>query len=229
MSNRERWIIYPLLFFALASAFKQQTGFEIDNSGLGPFQQEGKFRSIECNMLTVNSLDGRRLARLGSATGEAGSLTIYGPGGNRLVVLGADLQGTRGAMEIFSRFNPSAVITSTEGGGWLKLYGEDGQPSLVVGHDSEWERSGLLALGRDDVPLAGTMVAQPSESDPWGHSFAWRTKKSQAISSAQTLPTEGDGENEAQETPDRDSEWSEEPKADTDSETQESANNADNT
>ena len=32
MSNRERWIIYPLLFFALANAFKQQTGFEIDNS-----------------------------------------------------------------------------------------------------------------------------------------------------------------------------------------------------
>lgn len=223
MSNRERWIIYPLLFFALANAFKQQTGFEIDNSGLGPFQHEGKFRSIECNMLTVNSLDGRQLARLGGATGEAGSLIIYGPNGNRLVVLGADLQGTRGVMEIFSRFNPSTVITSTEGGGWLKLYGEDGQPSLVVGHDSESERSGLLALGRDDVPLTKSMAAQ-GESDPWGHSFAWKTKSS----SVQSLPTEGETDIESQETLDRESEWSDESQStETDSQSQQPEANVD--
>lgn len=63
MSNRERWILYPLLFFSLMLGLRA--------TYLDPL--EFRCREIECQSLTVQSINGAPFATPGAASSTNGS------------------------------------------------------------------------------------------------------------------------------------------------------------
>lgn len=73
MSNRERWIVYPLLFYALVMGFK------------ATYQDPLEFRcrTIECQQLNVRMINGTSvLAAWASPAREAIVYSVVAPGEN---------------------------------------------------------------------------------------------------------------------------------------------------
>jgi hypothetical protein len=73
MSDRERWIIYPLLFFALALAARGQTS---------RLPTVGRFRTIVCRDL--------RIVSQGTSGSDAKLITLSGAGNGQNLVLQFD-------------------------------------------------------------------------------------------------------------------------------------------
>ncbi|MBX3425662.1 MAG: hypothetical protein KF688_08285 [Pirellulales bacterium] len=74
MSERERWIVYPLLFFALGAAIRDKLLHQVETKTLACTEVQAK--SIACQQLHVVDSQGRILAELASATipgGDAGA------------------------------------------------------------------------------------------------------------------------------------------------------------
>ena len=114
MSNRERWIIYPLLFFSLLLGLKEQLAIPID----------AEYEHVQCNKLTVEAPDGRPLVELSSsieAEGEqAGLLVLYGP-------INGDESALRSTVGMTATPRPRTVeLGSDPGGGYFKSYGPAG-------------------------------------------------------------------------------------------------------
>jgi|GEM_PF-4195513 len=175
MSDRERWIVYPLLFFSLFMGARQYY-HESD---------EAHLRSISCNELTVNSFDGRRRVHIGQSTSHAGLVLVYGASDKPVLILGADGDGTQGAIEAMDETGrPVAALAATPAGGLLQISGSRDQPRLVLGHEDQAQLSGLLAFDANDK-LVGTRLG--NRFAPWGVSLRW--KPSQA--SPDTPPAEG--------------------------------------
>jgi hypothetical protein len=86
MSDRERWIVYPLLFMALG--FGLRNGVEIQGA------QEVKtleIQSVHCRELRVVNASGKTIAQIGANSGnEAGILEVANAKGSPQVILSAN-------------------------------------------------------------------------------------------------------------------------------------------
>ena len=85
MSDRERWIVYPILFFSLMQGFK--ASYRTD------------FPVIECKQLLVKSHDGKTRVKISGLDRKSGSIAVYAEGTELAVVeAGAELdqRGARG-------------------------------------------------------------------------------------------------------------------------------------
>jgi hypothetical protein len=161
MSDRERWIVYPLLFFALALHLK---GAVNRPSNL-------ECRSIRCNELVIEALNGTPRARMGSSRWDSGEVRLYGAGGKPSLVLSTDRLGQRGTLHTLDGTQqPQTVIGSDSGGGYLKILGKPGVPTLYLGHDGDRQISGLLALNEQNQPMA---LSVEDTAILWGMPFRW--------------------------------------------------------
>ncbi len=150
MSNRERWVIYPLLFLAL--------GFALKPKFVPP--ENFKCQSIECDDLLVKDiLLARRSAQIGtllsvpvvrsttviSSVAQVKTLNIVGDDGKSRMRMGTqvhlDAQGSAKAD------GATANNAQTFDSGRLELYGKNQKPILVLASTDDGQ-SGLAVVGR---------------------------------------------------------------------------------
>ena len=188
MSDRERWIIYPLLFAALCFGVKQQ------------HQPETlRCRSIECNDLKVLSLNNNIGVSM-TATEAAGTMVLYSQNrpSVRLRSVFHREQGNKGFASSYgsieamdARGRPIATIKGNVDGGLVRLEGNR-QPTVLLGHDHTMGLAGLVALDNRDDPVESV----PADENVWGIPLP----KKEPVANEQTTEqeneqgTSGDGE-----------------------------------
>jgi hypothetical protein len=156
MSDRERWIVYPLLFLAIGFGLKSQW----------PRPDDLECRSVRCKNIVVDNLDGTPCIRLGSTQVQAGEIRLYGAARQPVMTLGADRGGNQGIVETFDASrNQRVVMGSDATGGFVRLFGQPNVPSLFLGHDGRHEILGVLALNEQDKPL---VLTHKDRSVVWG-------------------------------------------------------------
>lgn len=157
MSNRERWIVYPLLLFTLLTTMSRRL-FE---SGMA------EFGTIHCHELVVTSPDGSpRIALRQDATGDSGLITVYGLT-QPIITENGDESAIVG---IRSRVPSSKIELGVDRvGGYVNVVGSDALPALRLGHVEQQRASGLVATDSH-----GTLLAQAGRDGvSWGTTLAW--------------------------------------------------------
>ena len=116
MSNRERWIVYPLLFYAVLSCMKTALVEPTDVS----------YETVTCNHLLLESVEGEPLVQLGAHIDDEGA--------------------EWGLIELFDAQGQLAVeLAAGPGGGYFTSLGAAAAPTLTLGHDNDARQSGLRA------------------------------------------------------------------------------------
>lgn len=157
MSNRERWIIYPLLLFTLLTTMSRKL-FE---SGMA------EFGTIQCHELVVTSPDGSpRIALRQDAMGGGGMIAVYGL--TQPIITGsgdeAAVIGIRGRVA-----SNKLELGVDRIGGYVNVVGSDALPALRLGHVEQKRASGLVA-----TDTHGTLLAQAGQDGAsWGTTLAW--------------------------------------------------------
>ena len=155
MSNRERWIVYPLLFFAFL---------------MGARDEYAKPDRLDCNLiscrrLTVTSTDGQALVRIGASEDDAGALSIYGA--REPIRLPGDESPAdavrKPGHEIFE-------VGANNYGGYVRVFGSRPGTDIQIGHDGKLRFSGLMAVDeQDDYVSSDETIASPV----WGQVLFW--------------------------------------------------------
>ena len=144
MSERERWIVYPLLFLAVFLGWWNQM----------PRSGDLDYQLIRCHRLLVTSPNGEPSVEITSTATQSGESRIFGAYGRVALVLRTDRAGNRGILETKdSDQTAQTLIGSNSHGGFLKLFGKQDVPSLFLGHEGRLEVSGLLALSKKKQTL----------------------------------------------------------------------------
>jgi hypothetical protein len=173
MSERERWIVYPLLFLTL--------GVSLRDKMIRPIEDE-----VRCRRLVVYDENHRRVAEIApmqvSVHGakeavHAGALRLLDPFG--LPIVDVDYEGLNvtGSIDVFGPVNKPVVhIGASESGGVVQVFHRHNDWSLALGQWDEF--AGLLAqaLGSqmqrvlvdatkplDDLPQALELDGMPPE------------------------------------------------------------------
>jgi hypothetical protein len=156
MSNRERWVVYPLLLFTFLMAtrddYVKPAHFDCD--------------SISCRRLVVSSIEGKAIISMGPSEDEAGALRIYGSR-HPIRLPGAEVAGDQRRQpghEIFE-------VGANEDGGYLRVFGSRPGHDLQLGHDGVLRQSGLTAISVKDEYVPAP--AGPPEPVIWGNVLAW--------------------------------------------------------
>ncbi|HZZ30173.1 MAG TPA: hypothetical protein VFE46_19400 [Pirellulales bacterium] len=108
MSDRERWIVYPLLFLAL--------GLSLRNELI--IQDAQQDRSVELDQVRCKGLQ------------------IMGPDGKAKITLGTDQEGD-GLLETGPEDNPLIKIGANSSGAELSLYDADHKKFLMLGFNGQ--------------------------------------------------------------------------------------------
>ncbi len=130
MTDRERWIVYPLLFLAL--------GISLRTSG-----KFGPTKMLSCERLHVEGADGKpgiELVGASAANGGGGQLRLFTENSALAVELRATPQG--GVIEaagvngvvaaMGANGRPQAILESTPAGGALATFAQDGTRLVVI-------------------------------------------------------------------------------------------------
>jgi len=152
MSIQERWVVYPLLFMAIALGLRDKV-----------IEPESKFvPELRCHELTITNQKDQPIFRAGSTLEDRGSLVIFYSGdviGDTLADLD-DTNGQRRAVE----------MGEDEVGGFIKVFGPRDMPALKLSHMGSLELSGLVAVDEGDQPLR---LGGADESPIWGEVLPW--------------------------------------------------------
>ena len=146
MSERERWIVYPLLFLTMGIALRDKMIRPIDDE-------------VRCRRLVVYDQNHRRVAEIApmevSVHGSdevlhAGALRLLDPFGLEFVNVDFEGLNVTGSIDVFGPVNKPVVhigASGTGGGGVVQVFHRRGDWSLALG---QWDDfAGLLvqALG----------------------------------------------------------------------------------
>ena len=139
MSQRERWIVYPLLFFAFTLAMRDQwpTTTEVP-----------EFDVVSCRHLIIRDAQGRPAVDLSAQNGGpqdgSGVIVVYGSApqiGNAKLpavrLFAGDQQGSEessfGTISTYGTLgSPSTTLTSDRAGGAIKTFDAVGKQQLVL-------------------------------------------------------------------------------------------------
>ena len=149
MSDRERWIVYPLLFFALLLAAKDQI---VEDKPVTVDYQEivcGRLiaNSIHCANLHTDSVAGHALeatdrddnvrVRISGDVASGPLAEFYGDGGEPVVAIGSDETGRIGVVETKQAGGTVMVrLTANQFGGVMETVGPSGHPLIqLLGSD----------------------------------------------------------------------------------------------
>lgn len=158
MSERERWIVYPLLLFSLALGLRDK---------LVP-TRDAEFAEITCHELRVVApLTKARRAYIGGNSSDAGMMLVYGSTGKPALSLGADAEnfGRLALMDAQGITSVEAMgATATAG---IRIQPDAAGPTLLLGRDHTTSAVGLMALDDHDRLLSAD-PEDASSSVPWG-------------------------------------------------------------
>ncbi|MCA9246313.1 MAG: hypothetical protein KDA42_04330 [Planctomycetales bacterium] len=166
MSNRERWIVYPLLFLALSASLRDRlTGYtyslqKILGTGMQIDLQSGELRGreIRCARLVVDEIRCRAVA---VTTGHNEPVVILASGEQDAT------KHSDGGIFLYNRRGKQVgTLAGHSEGGLLTLEDQSGILSLELGHRPEGHTSGLLAVSQDGkvAPLAPLITRQAAPS-----------------------------------------------------------------
>ena len=155
MSNRERWIIYPLLLFTLLMT----TIRKLHESSMAEFD------TIRCHELVVTSPGGAPRIALRQDAKGGGLVTIYGVTQPIITGNGDDMA----VIEMRGRASSKLELGVDRLGGYVNVVGSDRLPALRLGHVEQQRASGLVATDSH-----GTLLARGEQDGaPWGTTLAW--------------------------------------------------------
>ncbi len=159
MTDRERWIVYPLLFFALTLAAQGACGVKgvrneetTRRKWVNP-PAYGKLDQIECQRLVVVSPNGTHRVEIGAGANQAGFINMLGPDGRKSIIqLKGDNKGEFGQLATFDRSGKSLVLlTATDQGGLVTTSKRQGKQSIVLGFGGENIPSGLFGIDANRI------------------------------------------------------------------------------
>jgi hypothetical protein len=124
MSDRERWVVYPLLFLALGMAMFDGLRFQAEQQTKKVETKSPEFESIRCKELRVIDENGQLRVALGeSAKQNVGLITVHNTDGKPVVRLTADEKGGAGIIETASsNGTPQIVLTSNANTAVIGMY-----------------------------------------------------------------------------------------------------------
>jgi len=143
MSDRERWIVYPIVFLALVL-------------GLNNYIHNGSnvsFGALRCSSLVVESPDGRVRLRA-SGVGKTGELVIYGEGTTPLFSVAATNGGKSGQVRISGAKGANVTFAASDDGSSVVVESSKVKPKIVLGHADDQRHQGLFAYDVDKSCLA---------------------------------------------------------------------------
>ncbi len=155
MTNRERWIVYPLLFLTLGLVMRDKVAPPSPG-----FMQPGmnalsvRCMHLECQDLTVAGPDGEKRVLIGVTANQAGQLEVYGSDHTMVLVAGADNTGRSGRVQTLATDATRQVLLhSTDRGGQIAAFDSEDKTRVVVGYDEIGAGSFLVAPEGGVVPL----------------------------------------------------------------------------
>ena len=147
MTNRERWVVYPLLFLTLGIAMRDKVAPPSPR-----FMRPGvnalnvRCVHLECQDLTVAGPNGEKLIRMGVTPNQAGQMEIYGSDHTMVMVAGADITGRSGRVQTLAADTaPQVSLHSTDRGGQVALFDRDDKTRVVLGYDAVGPGTFLIA------------------------------------------------------------------------------------
>ena len=164
MSERERWIVYPLLFLTMGIALRDKMIRPIDDE-------------VRCRRLVVYDENHRRVAEIApmevSVHGaddvvHAGALRLLDPFGLPFVDVDYAGLNVTGSIDVFGPVNKPVVhIGATTSGGVVQVFHRRGDWSLALGQWDEFAGLLVQALGsqmqRVLVDAADPLAELPAE------------------------------------------------------------------
>jgi hypothetical protein len=169
MSERERWIVYPLLFFALGAALRDKLFQRVES------------REIVCESLKIVDREDptRLLAKLGSdreitydasrPAGRAGELTLLGSEGEVLTQIARDLRTSRvitNWMLVIDPANRPRVIAGTEQVPGMSLDGIDSAVTYQGVFSLDNRRISWAPNPQRAVPRPNSQQPNPQQPSP---------------------------------------------------------------
>ena len=155
MTERERWIVYPLIFFLLLL---------VTRDNLLKTQQV-KCHELVCSRLYVETEDGRRLVSLFGKL-DRGYISIYGPIEDSI----DDERWTASSVPPGGATEPVVQLGVETGGGFVSFYGREDVPTVKLGHHESIQSSGLVAANKDNEPYPSSVA---TDSAIWGTNIRW--------------------------------------------------------
>ena len=137
MTNRERWIVYPLLFLTLGLGIRDQVAPPSPRF-MRPGMNAMSIRCVhlECQDLTVTGPKGEKRIRMGITPNRAGQVEVYGSDHTMVVVAGADNTGRSGQVQTLAAdTTPQVSLHSTDRGGQVATFDRDDKTRVVLGYD----------------------------------------------------------------------------------------------
>jgi hypothetical protein len=160
MTNRERWIVYPLLFLTLGLGMRDKVAPpspRFMRPGLNALNV--RCAHLDCQDLTITGPSGEKRVRMGVTPNQAGQMEIYGANHSMVLVAGADNTGLSGRVETLAADAiPQVSLHSTDRGGQVATFDRDDKSRVVLGYD---------ALG------PGTFLIEPQEKGVNRYTFRW--------------------------------------------------------
>jgi hypothetical protein len=162
MSDRERWIVYPLLFLTLGIALRNQflptrrfgamdlkagelTAQKILCNDL-VIMQKGECNQLQCDRFQFNEALGKHIRTVGLSecvqlkAGEADFLAmrIVDEKGKPVVLAVTDQNSQSGAIQTMNSLGmPQVKISGTDSGGMVTTVGSGGNVLVAMGHEGQ--------------------------------------------------------------------------------------------
>lgn len=155
MSSRERWTVYPLLFFALGLGLRDK---------MIP-ATSAEYRTLACGELTLVAADNRELVSLRPSLEGGAEMMFYTPSGESLLTLGMDVAGKGARVEGVSRDGAARFALRAEPRGATSQFERD-DTRIHCGFNLHADGAGLWATDRQETRLAAP--DQESPSPDWG-------------------------------------------------------------
>lgn len=144
MSDRERWIVYPLLFLALLQSQRDAWRASYGTA---------RFKSIACNSIDVQSPAGASKVRI-VGNPNTGLINVYGSGPQRCVAVTTKNGGNAGHLELIHALKYSGVrITADPVGGVAEFSGAPTLPAMRVGIDPQTNLVGVFPANSHLIPI----------------------------------------------------------------------------
>ena len=149
MSQRERWIVYPLLFLALGLALRDKlVSPKSLTAGTVSCYQLEVLGQADCHQLTVRDGEGNPRIRLG-VVNHGGQLELDTRTAGTVWCDQLEVLGQAECHQLTVRDgegNPRIRLGVVNHGGQLELDTREGQTALILGTDDDELRYGLFAL-----------------------------------------------------------------------------------
>jgi hypothetical protein len=158
MTPRERWVVYPLLFFALSLALKPKLLQEIDT------------KRLRCESLTI-AKTGVDLWKPHHPPHQGGSVEVYGVHGQLAATITAGDDGKAGQIRTFVEGRPQMTLNLGPDDTFVDIHQTSARPAngIIYGVDALGQRLPLALVGpggRPSLPddIRRRIMSNPRES-----------------------------------------------------------------